>query len=271
MSRTIATEPPPRRPAGNLSVRAVARSAALPFRRAHAGLLRRWFIRRGARADVLACPTVIVAPHQDDETIGCGGLIALKRRAGADVTVVILTDGSNYRGRDAAASTAQVTALRRQEALAATAALGVPADRVRFLDGPDGQLATLHTEARAALVRQLAAILTAAAPEEAYVTHRHDGHPDHEAAHGLLCDALAQIGCTARVWQYPIWMTWVAPIGLRLKSADLAGLRIVPVTAVSDAKAKALAAYPSQLATLPSHFLDPFALPYEVYFSDNNF
>ena len=36
---------------------------------------------------------VVLAPHMDDEVLGCGGAIALHKRAGAHVTVVFLTDG----------------------------------------------------------------------------------------------------------------------------------------------------------------------------------
>src|SRR5438067_976178 len=38
---------------------------------------------------------MVIAPHQDDETFGCGGLIALQREGGATVKVVFLTDGGN--------------------------------------------------------------------------------------------------------------------------------------------------------------------------------
>lgn len=36
---------------------------------------------------------VIVAPHPDDETLGCGLLIAAAVRAGVRVAVIALTDG----------------------------------------------------------------------------------------------------------------------------------------------------------------------------------
>ena len=42
---------------------------------------------------------VIFAPHQDDETLGCGGTIILKTQAAAQVTIVFLTDGSTSHRR----------------------------------------------------------------------------------------------------------------------------------------------------------------------------
>ncbi|MEO1183999.1 MAG: PIG-L family deacetylase, partial [Cyanobacteria bacterium J06636_27] len=35
---------------------------------------------------------LVFSPHQDDETIGCGGMIALKRSQAIPVKVVFLTD-----------------------------------------------------------------------------------------------------------------------------------------------------------------------------------
>src|SRR5262249_23697487 len=38
---------------------------------------------------------LIVAPHQDDETIGCGGALALQVRSGNAVSIVIVQDGAD--------------------------------------------------------------------------------------------------------------------------------------------------------------------------------
>ena len=42
----------------------------------------------------LAASAIVFSPHQDDETLGCGGTIARKKEAGAEVKVVFMTDGS---------------------------------------------------------------------------------------------------------------------------------------------------------------------------------
>src|SRR3984893_10953906 len=36
---------------------------------------------------------VVVAPHPDDETLGCGGLIALASQLGRNIQVVVISDG----------------------------------------------------------------------------------------------------------------------------------------------------------------------------------
>ena len=65
---------------------------------------------------------VVLAPHMDDETLGCGGTIARHVQAGAQVTVVFLTDGrhgASYAGmtelqRDLRQR--EITAIRKTEA-----------------------------------------------------------------------------------------------------------------------------------------------------------
>ena len=50
-----------------------------------------------------AAETLVIAAHPDDEVLGVGGTIPLLRQAGANVTVLVVTDGSStqYRGDDA--------------------------------------------------------------------------------------------------------------------------------------------------------------------------
>src|SRR5207248_577693 len=73
------------RRAGESALQSLARRI---LRAIQARRLREW------RADELGRSAIVFAPHQDDEVLGCGGTIVRKLRAGADVTVVFLTDGS---------------------------------------------------------------------------------------------------------------------------------------------------------------------------------
>src|SRR5947209_4351316 len=69
------------------------RYLARPAGRALLGFLLRRRLREWS-ADELRQPALVFAPHPDDETLGCGGAIVRKKRAGAVVKIVVMTDGS---------------------------------------------------------------------------------------------------------------------------------------------------------------------------------
>ena len=235
----------------------------------HTDLLYRWVIYcRSRPISVTAKTAIVFAPHPDDETLGCGGLIALKREQGTPVSVVFLTDGRNAHA-DPLAADAVATA-RRQEALAALAVLGVAPQAVHFLDAPDGTLGDLSEETEAGVVAHLCGLLQSLRPEEAYLPHRKDRHRDHEAAFCLIQDAISQTGVTMDVFEYPIWLFWRMPLlfGLGWKRQEIAGAVKISIETVRAKKAAALAAHRSQLAEaiLPAGFLRRFFQPHELFF-----
>ena len=75
----------------------------------------------------MAC-VLVLAPHPDDEVLGCGGAIARHAAAGDDVHVVVVTRGSPE------FCTSAMIEENRMELAAAHAILGVQS--VRFLDFP---------------------------------------------------------------------------------------------------------------------------------------
>ncbi len=126
----------------------------------------------GRTAEVRAASALVLAPHYDDEVLGCGGLLARLAAAGAVVRVLFLTDGGG--GREAIADRDAYRRRRRQEAAAATAVLGVAG--CDHLDLPDGAL-DQHLDAAAAGVRlallaQRPELLLCPSPLEASADHR---------------------------------------------------------------------------------------------------
>src|ERR1700743_569020 len=93
--------------------------------------------RHSIPSAVTPAPLLVIAPHPDDETFACGGLIALKRKANIPVTIIFITDGGQSAVRTEADGT-HLTARRKDEAAAACKILGVEPDRIHFLDAPDG-------------------------------------------------------------------------------------------------------------------------------------
>jgi len=90
----------------------------------------------GATEAVRAERVLVLAPHYDDEVLGCGGLLAQLARDGADVWVLFLSDGSG--GVEEVEDRAAYAARRRAESAGALAALGVA--HAEHLGLPDGQL-----------------------------------------------------------------------------------------------------------------------------------
>src|SRR5690349_15743306 len=80
---------------------------------------------------------MVIAPHPDDETFGCGGAIALHRQLGHPVDIVFLTNGE--RGI-AGKKPDEVSSIRKAEAIRATQIIGVEAAALHFLQLPDGTL-----------------------------------------------------------------------------------------------------------------------------------
>ena len=177
-----------------------------------------------------------LAAHPDDESIGCGGTLALLTEAGADVQMIFATDGEATIG--SAEGAVETGRRRAAEARAACAQLGVTS--TRFLGYPDRGLASRTTE----LGGELETIIAQARPEVLLLPWFLDGHPDHQA----LTTALASTGLPAglELWGYETW-------------TPLPANRIVDITAANDRKGAALAAH--RTATKPSTSAPPARWP----------
>lgn len=136
----------------------------------------------GTTADVQAGSALVLAPHYDDEVLGCGGLVARLTAAGAAVRVLFLTDGAG--DNPDADERHAYSRRRRQEAKEAATVLGLAG--IDHLDLPDGAL-DQHLEAatrgiRRALLSQRPSLLLVPSPLEA--------SPDHRAAFRAVHDLL---------------------------------------------------------------------------------
>ena len=183
---------------------------------------------------------LVIAPHPDDETLCCGGVIQRVVRAGGHVSVVWLTSGDGARidlillghrlfpgpgiGRELGAQ-------RMGEARAATARLGLASAGQLFLGYPDGGLLELlgphrtapytspatgaaavpysaalypgHAYTGESLERDLGAVLEHVHPTLILAPTPLDSHPDHRAA-GLLTQRLS-----ARLAPAPSVRYWI--------------------------------------------------------------
>jgi LmbE family N-acetylglucosaminyl deacetylase len=172
---------------------------------------------------------LILAPHPDDETLGCGGSIALHKAAGAEVRVCMLTDGAgvHYTGDE------DIRKLRRSEALKAAAVLQI--DEMIFLDFSDMALHNNQHECS----RQVGLLIRQYCPDLLYAPSPLDFHPDHRAAFRLSLNLLQEGIATAF---YEIY----APIRFNT---------LIDISGVIEQKQKALACYASSLLGNPAYFI----------------
>lgn len=169
---------------------------------------------------------LVLAPHPDDEAIGCGGLVARHLRDGRKVRVVIATNGAEAGDAEG----------REAESRRGLALLGEGA-AVEFYALPDRHLA----ERSAELLAKLRATLGAFAPDLIAVPSPIEIHPDHLALARSFCElvqgdaTLFADAAIARVAFYEV-------------SQPIRPNALVDISDVADSKYAAISAHESQLA-----------------------
>jgi LmbE family N-acetylglucosaminyl deacetylase len=192
--------------------------------------------------------TLVIAPHPDDETLGCGATIARLRDHGCAVRVVIVTDGAESH-QSARISPAELAALRRDEARSACAQLGVGREEVRFLEIPDGQAEHKVAEISARLADEIREF----GPEQLIYPSALDAHSDHRAVAAATEQLIGEGSWRGPAYAYPIWLwktkLWISrpAIAWRLANARAVG---VATEGRLERKRQALAAHRSQFENL---------------------
>ena len=147
----------------------------------------------------LAATAIVFSPHQDDETLGCGGTIIRKREAGAKLKIVFMSDGSQSHHRFIEES--ELIALRQKEALKAARTLKVASEDVIFLGFRDGKL----SESTAEAIAPIGELLRQHQPRQVFVPYVRETHPDHLATNRIVLAALDSYGLEVAVYEYPVW------------------------------------------------------------------
>jgi LmbE family N-acetylglucosaminyl deacetylase len=194
---------------------------------------------------------LVVAPHPDDETLCCAGVIQRVLHVGGRVSIVWLTSGDGSRlsslfiEKQLFVHPQAMQALGEQrmgEARAAAGALGVPPDAQFFLGYPDQGLAALlgahrasaytsaftgaasvpyaqaafpgHPYTGESLERDFAALVARVQPTLILAPSLLDAHPDHSAAGRLVSTLRAAAPPAVRYWIVHGGPAWPSPRGL---------------------------------------------------------
>ncbi|MCW2271213.1 1D-myo-inositol 2-acetamido-2-deoxy-alpha-D-glucopyranoside deacetylase [compost metagenome] len=186
------------------------------------------------------CRLVVVAPHPDDEILGCGGLLAMLHGREPALLLVSVSDGEASHPHSQQWSQERLREQRPRESAAALRRLGLDLGQLQWLrlglaDTTVAQHERWLAEHLVGLLRPQDRVLT---------TWRLDGHSDHDAVGRACARACETVG--AQLLEVPIWAWhWARPNDPRLPWPRAHKLFLDP--GVRVLKQQAIAAHTSQL------------------------
>ena len=213
---------------------------------------------------------LVLAPHPDDESLGCGGLIAEASCSFIPPVVAILTDGAGSHPNSRAYTSNRLRTLRENETRCALGCLGLPQECLVFLGYPDTK-APHDGPAMIRAAESVAELAVTSGCTTLAVSWRHDPHCDHAAA-ALIAEQACRL-TSLRLLAYPIW-GWTLPPEMEIDAAAISGFRL-DVGRHMASKRRAIEAHRSQYAgiitddpdgfQMPPDFIARFLLPTETY------
>ncbi|MBO0937022.1 PIG-L family deacetylase [Fibrella sp. HMF5335] len=220
--------------------------------------------------------TLVLAPHPDDESLGCGGTLALLRQAGYPVHVVFVSDGTLSHPNSPSYPPERLRDLRETEAREALRELRMSDKDATFMRLKDRQVPMPSDAGFDEAVGQLLAIIQQFNPTTILVPYERDPHPDHRATYALLAASLDRLAEDERprVLEYLIWLWELGRPDDLPKPGERLVLQVA-IDAVVAQKKRAINAHRSQVTRMidddPTAFylspelLNHFDTPYELF------
>lgn len=175
---------------------------------------------------------LILAPHPDDEVMGCGGLIQRLCEQGNPPHVVILTGGGQSHAACCHLPESVIKKERRSMASQILQKIGLPASHLHLLDFPDGSISAQHKE-----MQTLQNLVAEIRPDAVFIPHHGEGWPDHLVCRELV-EKMPALGATV-IYEYCVWFWYYNVWKLDWKRASL--LRLTK--SEHEAKCKAVNEY----------------------------
>lgn len=189
---------------------------------------------------------LVFSPHPDDETVGVGGYIAQSIRDGADVRIVLVTDGNYHHNQ----------AVRYAEFKKATSILGVPQGNLVFLNFPDSKL---REQDEGTIYQAFKQQIDLYNPDIVIYPYPRDYNPDHSTTGRIVEEILKAEPRKITAYEYLVHyeVLYPRPRGLytglyitppkRLVTADRDWQQFLLSQDIEDLKAQAALTYQSQL------------------------
>lgn len=206
---------------------------------------------------------LIVAPHPDDEVIGCGGVIARLVDEGNVPHVVVMTGGEGSHRGCCNLPDEELKTARRRLTRTSLSILGVPSENIHELNYPDGEISAENEQ-----TEDLKKLIENLQPQTVFVPHWGEGWPDHIKTAEIVKKMMSK---DTEVYEYCVWM-WYYNIWRGLDWENAVVLKMTHKE--HELKLKAMDAYIKPLAqcgrpwsgVLPPVFIKANQVYKELYF-----
>jgi LmbE family N-acetylglucosaminyl deacetylase len=233
------------------------------FRKYRQNLFKKTILKTKNSFKVTNKTTLIVAPHPDDETFGCTGLICEKKSIGSKVYVAFLTNGE---GSLKNISKNEISKNRIETSTKVCQKLGV--DDIYYLNIEDGQINSKDENS----INLLKDIIENNQIEEVFSTHNSEGWKDHTEASYLVKNTLVKIDKKIDFYNYWVWYWFSVSIG-NFKSSSLEDTYFLDISKYSNKKFELINMYLNNKSKngipycgeLPILFLNAFKKNIEVF------
>ena len=206
---------------------------------------------------------LIIAPHQDDESLGCGGTIALLRKTGIPVHVVFVSDGSKSHPNSKKYPYEKLVTLRENEAVNALEILNVDVEEITFLRLKDSELPVKNSSGFENAVHLMQQLLLKVKPQTVILPWQRDPHKDHRATWEITDLAIKQTDSSIRKLEYLVWL-WERGNVEDLPQPGECKVWEINIEQTIVQKKQAIAAHISQITTLIDDDPEGFILSPEV-------
>lgn len=219
--------------------------------------------------------TLIVAPHPDDEALGCAGLILHLRSQHIPVWVVFMTSGGASHPNSKDYPPQILASLREKEALKACEILGVSPSEVFFLRQPDSFLIHMKLEKKKAIASEISKLLGKLEVNSVLLPWRREPHLDHQVTYEIGAEAIAAVSQEIQVIEYPIWLwknsqtaDWPIKNEVEIFRLNIGEMLTTKEVAILQHKSQTsnLIKDDTEGFILTADLLSPFLIPFEVYF-----
>ncbi|MCR5792646.1 MAG: PIG-L family deacetylase [Lachnospiraceae bacterium] len=140
---------------------------------------------------------LIVAPHPDDESIGCGGILL---KYGPQCDVVMMTDGSLGDYEETKEGSENICQIRKEELEKAMDYVRV--HKLIYAGGVDGELWRFHPKGLKLKLKKYNHI---------FIPGESELHPDHLATYRLMRKKIRRQHAGANIYGYEVWAGQTSP------------------------------------------------------------